>query len=51
MNVKPLPIIAAIISASLSATVFAKEITAWVIDAEIERLFFQQLECITRNHL
>jgi multiple sugar transport system substrate-binding protein len=44
MNVKPLPIIAAIISASLSATVFAKEITAWVIDAEIERPFFQQLE-------
>ncbi|PWI33800.1 ABC transporter substrate-binding protein [Vibrio albus] len=44
MNVKPLPLITAIIGASLSGSVFAKEITAWVIDAEIERPFFVQLE-------
>lgn len=44
MNLKPLPLITAVVSASISGSVFAKEITAWVIDAEIERPFFVQLE-------
>ncbi len=44
MKLKKLPILAALIGASLSANIMAKEITAWVIDAEIERPFFIQLE-------
>ncbi len=44
MKLKKLPIVAALIGASLSANIMAKEITAWVIDAEIERPFFMQLE-------
>ncbi len=44
MNLKPLPLLTAIIGASITGNVFAKEITAWVIDAEIERPFFIQLE-------
>ena len=44
MNLKPLPLLTAIIGASITGNVFAKEITAWVIDAEIERPFFVQLE-------
>ncbi len=44
MKLKKLPIVAALIGTSLSANIMAKEITAWVIDAEIERPFFIQLE-------
>lgn len=44
MNLKPLLWLTAIISASITGNVMAKEITAWVIDAKIERPFFVQLE-------
>ncbi|EPN9988883.1 sugar ABC transporter substrate-binding protein [Vibrio cholerae] len=44
MNLKPLPWLTAIISASITGNVMAKEITAWVIDAKVERPFFVQLE-------
>jgi len=44
MNLKKLPIAAALIGVSLSSNIMAKEITAWVIDAAIERPFFMQLE-------
>ncbi|EGR3932588.1 extracellular solute-binding protein [Vibrio cholerae] len=44
MKIKSLPLLSALIASTLSPSIMAKEITAWVIDGESERPFFIQLE-------